>query len=267
MLTVIAGPDIRDWYAAPELNVDYRERLNDSLRGLRVAYSRTLGYASPDAEIIRLVDKAANDLIALGADVEEIELGLDDPIAIMKPMWSVALALGVAHLTNQQRALIDPPLLDLAEPGFGLSALEYRRLEQARENLGRRMAMLHTKYDLLITPQLTTVAFAAGHEVPPAGLMRHWWEWSPFTYPFNLTQQPAASVPCGLTQSGLPVSMQIVGARFSDGLVLRAARAYEAAHPFMVPSIHRPGRAASSARRAARHEDLVPARASDAGSS
>lgn len=267
MLTVIAGPDIRDWYAAPELNVDYRERLNDSLRGLRVAYSRTLGYASPDAEIIRLVDKAANDLIALGADVEEIELGLDDPIAIMKPMWSVALALGVAHLTNQQRALIDPPLLDLAEPGFGLSALEYRRLEQARENLGRRMAMLHTKYDLLITPQLTTVAFAAGHEVPPAGLMRHWWEWSPFTYPFNLTQQPAASVPCGLTQSGLPVSMQIVGARFSDGLVLRAARAYEAAHPFTVPSIHRPGRAASSARRAARHEDLVPARASDAGSS
>ena len=70
-----------------------------------------------------------------------------------------------------------------------------------------------------------------------AGQMKHWWEWSPFTYPFNLTQQPAAAVPCGFTKSGLPVSMQIVGAKFSDPLVLRAAYAYEMAHPFALPSV------------------------------
>ena len=155
----------------------------------------------------------------------------------MQPLWSVALALGVASMTMEQRALVDPPLLDLAEPGFRLSALEYRRLEQARENLGRRMAMLHAKYDLLVTPQLATTAFAAGHEVPPESQMKHWWEWSPFTYPFNLTQQPAAAVPCGFTPSGLPVSMQVIGAKFGDALVLRAARAYEAAHPFVLPPV------------------------------
>ena len=66
--------------------------------------------------------------------------------------------------------------------------------------------------------------------------MQRWWEWSPFTYPFNLTQQPAAAVPCGFTTSGLPVSMQIVGAKFSDALVLRAAHAYEIAHPFALPT-------------------------------
>ena len=118
------------------------------------------------------------------------------------------------RLTTEQRALVDPPLLDLAEPGFRLSALEYRRLEQARENFGRRMVMLHARYDLLVTRQLATTAFAAGHEVPPESQMKRWWEWSPFTYPFNLTQQPAAAVPCGFTQSGMAnAGRPIVGVR------------------------------------------------------
>jgi aspartyl-tRNA(Asn)/glutamyl-tRNA(Gln) amidotransferase subunit A len=175
-------------------------------------------------------------LACLGAHVEEIDPGLDDPIEIMRPLWSVGLALGVAAMSRDHRALIDPPLLDLAEPAFRLTALDYRQLEQARENLGRRMAMLHAKYDLLVTPQLAITAFAAGHEVPPKSQMERWWEWSPFTYPFNLTQQPAAAVPCGFAISGLPVSMQIVGAKYSDALVLRAAYAYEASHPFVVTS-------------------------------
>ena len=236
MLTVMAGPDIRDWYAGPELNIDYRNRLSDGIRGFRIAYSRTLGYAKADQKVVSVVDKAVEELAGLGAHVDEIEPNLDDPIEIMKPLWSVALALGLAPMTKDQRALIDPPILDLADPGFHLSALDYRRLEQARENFSRRMAVLLAKYDLLVTPQLAIVAFAAGHEVPPGSQMQRWWEWSPFTYPFNLTQQPAAAVPCGFTTSGLPVSMQIVGAKFSDALVLRAAHAYEIAHPFALPT-------------------------------
>ena len=218
MLTVMAGPDIRDWYAGPELSIDYRNGLSDGVQGLRIAYSRTLGYAKPTPNIVSLVDKAVKDLACLGAHVEEIDPGLDDPIEIMQPLWSVGLALGVASISSDHQALIDAPLLDLAKPGFRLTALDYRRLEQARENFGRRMAMLHTKYDLLITPQLPIAAFAAGHEVPPESQMKNWWEWSPFTYPFNLTQQPAAAVPCGFTTSGLPVSMQIVGPKYSDAL-------------------------------------------------
>jgi aspartyl-tRNA(Asn)/glutamyl-tRNA(Gln) amidotransferase subunit A len=236
MLTVMAGPDIRDWYAGPELGINYRDGLGDGVQGLRVAYSRTLGYAKPDPSVVSLVDKAVEDLARLGAHVEEIDPGLDDPIEIMQPLWSVGLALGVARMTSDDRALLDPPLLDLAEPGFRLTALDYRQLEKARESFGRRMAMLHAKYDLLVTPQLAIAAFAAGHEVPPESQMDRWWEWSPFTYPFNLTQQPAAAVPCGFATSGLPVSMQIVGAKYSDALVLRAAYAYEASHPFVITS-------------------------------
>jgi aspartyl-tRNA(Asn)/glutamyl-tRNA(Gln) amidotransferase subunit A len=104
-----------------------------------------------------LVDKAVEDLVCLGAHVEEIDPGLDDPIEIMRPLWSVGLALGVESMTRDHRALIDAPLIDLAEPAFRLTALDYRRLEQARENLGRRMAMLHAKYDLLISSVPTLI--------------------------------------------------------------------------------------------------------------
>jgi aspartyl-tRNA(Asn)/glutamyl-tRNA(Gln) amidotransferase subunit A len=155
----------------------------------------------------------------------------------MQPLWAVALAMAVQPLTAEQRELMDPPLLDLAEPGFGVSALQYRALEKQRETLARRMNLLHQQYDLLVTPQLATTAFAVNHEVPPGNGMKRWWEWSPFTYLFNLTQQPAATVPCGFAPNGLPVAMQIVSAKFAERKVLRAARAYERLQPFVMPEV------------------------------
>ena len=235
VLTVIARPDPRDWYQVPASNIDFREGLDVGVKGWRIAYSKTLGYANVDPEVAALVDKGAHAFEALGASVEEIDLDLDDPIAIMQPLWAVALALGVSPMTTAQRKLVDPPLLELAAPGFQLSALEYRQLERQREGFARRMCELHRSYDLLLTPQLAVPAFEAGHEVPPGSERKRWWEWSPFTYPFNLSQQPAASIPCGFTRSGLPVAMQVVGDKFADARVLQAARAYEAAYPFVMP--------------------------------
>ena len=237
MLTLIAQPDIRDWAAAPALGIDYRKELEKGVTGLRIGVSPTLGYAKVDAEVARLVALAANEFTQLGANVEELDLQFDDPISIMQPLWAVALALAVAPMSSTQRALCDPGMLELAESGFSLSALAYRQLERARDAFGRRLNALHDRYDLLITPQLATTAFAAGYEVPPDSDMKRWWQWSPFTYPFNLTQQPAATVPCGFAPNGLPVAMQIVGAKFADALVLRAARAYETAHPFLLPRV------------------------------
>jgi len=239
VLTVIARPDPRDWYRVPASNVDFRDGLDAGVKGWRIAYSKTLGYANVDPEVAALVDKGARAFEALGANVEEIDLDLDDPISIMQPLWAVALALGVAPMTEAQRKLVDPPLLELAEPGFQLSALEYRQLERKRETFARRMCELHQTYDLLLTPQLAVPAFEAGHEVPPNSDRKRWWEWSPFTYPFNLSQQPAAAVPCGFTGSGLPVALQIVGDKFADARVLQAAKAYESAHPFVMPDVAR----------------------------
>ena len=237
LLTSIAQPDKRDWYAAPSLNIDYRQTLEDGIKGLRIGYSPTLGYAKVDPEIAAIVQKAVERFETLGAQVEELTLNLADPINIMQPLWAVALALAIEPMSPEQRELLDQPMLALAEPGFSLSALEYRQLERARETFARRMNLLHDDYDLLITPQLPIAAFEAGHNVPPDSGMQHWWQWSPFTYPFNLSQQPAATVPCGFTASGRPVAMQIVAAKFADALVLRAARAFERIQPFRLPTI------------------------------
>jgi len=237
MLTVIAGHEYRDFYAGPTLGIDFQSGLEGDIAGMRIAYSRTLGYARVEPEVAALVDRAVAALERLGARVEEIDIAIPDPIDIMAPLWSVALAMGVQPMTPAQRAVVDPPLLDLAEPGFHLSALDYRGLEKRREALARRFSELHRTYDLLVTPQLATTAFATMHEVPPESLLQRWWQWSPFTYPFNLTQQPAATMPCGFAANGLPVAMQLVGARFADAKLLRACRAYERAHPIRTPPL------------------------------
>jgi aspartyl-tRNA(Asn)/glutamyl-tRNA(Gln) amidotransferase subunit A len=235
MLTVISQPDRRDWLAVPHHPVDYRATLDQGVAGLRIAYSPDLGYVGVDPEVAALVADAVNLFADMGAEVDQVDPGFSDPLEIMITLWSVALALAVAPLTEEQRALVDPPILEIAARGAGHTAVEYREAERAREALGRHMQHFHERYDLLITPQLPLTAFEAGHEVPPGSGMTRWWEWSPFTYPFNLTQQPAASLPCGFTDDGLPVAVQVVGAKFADATVLRACRAYEAGNPFVMP--------------------------------
>lgn len=236
MLSVISEPDPRDWFAGPPLGIDYRDGLEDGVRGLRVAYSRDLGWAWCDPDVAALVDKAVSAFAEMGAEVEEIETVFDDPTEVMVTHWSVGLAVLVDGMSEEQRAVMDAPLLELAEQGRAVDVVALRHIEMAREALGRRMSLFHTEYDLLMTPQLPLTAFPTGNEVPPGRGMTRWWEWSPFTYPFNLTQQPAATVPCGLTSDGLPAALQIVGAKYADPLVLRAARAYETAHPFQMPT-------------------------------
>lgn len=239
MLDVITEPDQRDWYAVPPVKAAFQDCLDRGVEGLRIAYSPDLGYASVDPDVAALVERAVTAFGDLGAEVEQVDPGFPDPIEIMVTLWSVALALAVEPLTAEQRALVDGPVLEIAANGASVSAVEYRWAEQAREALGRQMQQFHERYDLLMTPQMPLTAFETGYEVPPGSGMKRWWEWSPFTYPFNLTQQPAASLPCGFAQNGLPVAVQVVGAKFADALVLQACRAYEKAHPFVMPAMPR----------------------------
>jgi aspartyl-tRNA(Asn)/glutamyl-tRNA(Gln) amidotransferase subunit A len=132
--------------------------------------------------------------------------------------------------------LCDPGLLEVAAQGEKVSAQDLLDAQQKRGALGVHMNLFHRDYDLLLTPTLAVPAFDVGKEFPETSGGKRWTDWTPFTYPFNLTQQPAASVPCGFTQAGLPVGLQIVGPRYADALVLRAARAFESARPIKLPS-------------------------------
>ncbi len=239
MLQVIAQADARDWTDVPTQATDYRAGLEAGVAGMRIAFSPDFGYADVDDDVAARVRAAVDVFAGLGASVEEIEPPFSDPAPIIETMWAAADAWLLAHIPQSKHADIDPGLREIAASGAGYSAGDLIDAHAARNELGHRMSVLMERYDLLLSPQMPITAFEAGANVPAGRAMTRWLDWCSFTYPFNLTHQPAASVPCGFGDDGLPVGLQIVGARFADAKVLRACRAYEREHPFEMPSQYR----------------------------
>jgi aspartyl-tRNA(Asn)/glutamyl-tRNA(Gln) amidotransferase subunit A len=235
MLTVLALPDSRDWFALPHDGRDYRVGLDDGVRGLRIAFSRTLGFVGVEPEVGDLVATAVGTFVDLGAMVEEVDPEIADPIEIFEPHWYAGAANLLRGFTAEQRARMDPGLQEIAAAGERIGLMDYLSAVKRRAELGAALRRFHETYDLLLTPTLPRVAFAAGTERPDPAAQPRWINWAPFSNPFNLTQQPAASVPCGLTAAGLPVGLQIVGPMHGDAVVLRAARAFEAARSWPFP--------------------------------
>ena len=234
-LNVIGWPDIRDMTATQEPIQDYLSSIGDGLRGLRIAYSPKLGFdVEVDPEIAAAVAASVRRFEVLGAIVEEVDPGFADPIEPLMAIWSAGAALALKTVSAEDRRKMDPGLVAIAEAGEQLSAADYvNALLYQRNTLAVAMARFHARYDLLITPSLAVPAFEAGRLTPAHGRYgEDWTRWTPFSYPFNLTQQPAASIPCGLTKAGLPIGMQIVGAFGADRLVLRAAAAFESENPY-----------------------------------
>ena len=238
MFNVLKRPDARDWTSLPFDPADYTAGLDDGIAGLRIAYSPTLGYARDiDPQVAAAVDAAVRELEALGARVEAIDPGFEDPLEITTGLWFVGAWTVWSGLSPAQQAVTDPDFRAEAELGRAFSALDIQRLNLRRGELGSHLRQFMQRFDLLVTPSVAVPAFdarPAGHSpMDPRAMLG----WTPFSYPFNLTQQPACSIPCGLTQAGLPIGLQIVGPMFGDALVLRAARAYETVRPIARPDL------------------------------
>jgi len=181
------------------------------------------------------------DLEALGARVEAVDPGIDDPLEITTGLWFAGAHAIWSGLTAEQQRVVDPDFAAEALLGSRLDALEIQRLHLRRGALGSHMRQFMQAWDLLVTPAVAVPAFEArpaGEAVMTPEAMLGW---TPFSYPFNLTQQPACTIPCGLTRDGLPIGLQLVGPMFGDALVLRAARAYESVRPIPRPDLHRLG--------------------------
>jgi aspartyl-tRNA(Asn)/glutamyl-tRNA(Gln) amidotransferase subunit A len=237
MLNVLARPDDRDPYALPFDGRDWLTGIEDGVRGWRVAYSADLGYARVDPEIAAATAAAARQFEALGAVVEEVGGIFDSPRETLLTIWSAGTAWLLAGYPRDKRSLCDPGLVMAAAAGERIAAADYVAADLARTALGRRMGEFHRRYDLLLTPMMPVPALPVGQDLnDPAG-EEHWVDWSPFSYPFNMTRQPAASVPCGLTSAGLPIGLQIVGPLYAEDRVLRAARAFEATQPMRRPPL------------------------------
>lgn len=240
MLTLIGRPDARDNTAWNTPCPDHTDGLDRGVWGRRIAFSSRLGGAHPvDPAIAESVGRAARVFEELGAHVEEIDPDLGDTRPITDALWWTGAAAAMKSLPPEQECLLDPGLRAEIGKGRALGARDYLDAFLARAAIAHRMAVFHESWDLLVTPQMPIGAVPLGADTPPGGPYRHWQDWSPFTYPFNVTQQPAASVPCGFTPDGLPIALQIVGPVRADALVLRAARAFERARPFATLDIPR----------------------------
>ena len=234
--------DARDWTSLPADPSDYTAALDAGVRGLRIAYSPTLGYAKGvDPEVAAAVDASLALLVDMGAIVEQVDPGIDDPLDITTGLWFLGSWTVWNTLTPQQQAVCDPDFAAQAQLGKPFSALQIQQLHLRRGALGSHMRQFMQNYDLIVTPATAVPAFdalPAGHDTMTPETMLGW---TPFSYPFNLTQQPACTVPCGFTVAGLPIGLQLVGPMFGDALVLRAARAFETARnaPTLAPTNQR----------------------------
>ena len=238
MLNQMSRPDPRDWTSLPPQEQDFTLDLDAGVRGWRVAWSPTLGYArNVHPEIAAACARAVTLLESLGAHVEEVDPGFEDPLEITTGLWFLGSWTLWNTLSPAQQALTDPDFAAQAELGSKLTALNVQTLVARRGALGSLMRQFMQRYDLLVTPAVAIPAFdarPAGTEpMTPEAMLG----WTPFTYPFNLTQQPASTQPCGLTQDGLPMGVQLVGPMFEDGRVLRAARALETVLPVPRPML------------------------------
>jgi aspartyl-tRNA(Asn)/glutamyl-tRNA(Gln) amidotransferase subunit A len=237
LLNVLCRPDHRDPYALPRDDRDYGDGLDDGVRGWHIAYCPRLGYAEVDPDIAAAVGATARQFEALGAAVEEVDAIFPSPRDALMTLWTAGAARIVGAFPAERHALLDPGLAALAAEGEHIRAVDYLAADFARTELARVMGQFHQRYDLLLTPMLPVPALPVGQDRNDPAREKAWIDWSPFSYPFNLSRQPAASIPCGLTASGLPIGLQIVGPLYADARVLQAARAFEVTQPVRRPPL------------------------------
>jgi aspartyl-tRNA(Asn)/glutamyl-tRNA(Gln) amidotransferase subunit A len=237
MLSVISAPDSRDCYVLPDSQRDFTQGLDDGIEGLRVAFSPTLGGNHVDPEVADLVATAARRFEELGARVEEAEPKFDQPVETFRTLWFAGAGKVLAGIPKDKHKLLDPGFREIAEKGQKYSLHDYLDAAKRREAITVEMCRFHESYDLLLTPALSLPAFAVGKNAPHDESGEQWVDWTPFSFPFNMTQQPASSMPCGFSSDGLPVGLQIVGPRYRDDLVLRASRAFETISPVVLPQV------------------------------
>jgi aspartyl-tRNA(Asn)/glutamyl-tRNA(Gln) amidotransferase subunit A len=234
MLSVMAGPDDADRTALDATPADYVGQLDRGVKGLRVAFSPDLGGLRVDPEVTALVRAAVRAFEEIGCSVDEVDPRFADSHDMIRCMWSVHEAGNYARYLPEWRDRMDPGLVACIEDGQRVSVVDYIEMRGQKIAYWDSVRPLFERHDLLLTPSLSVAAFPVGR-LNPADWPQHVWDWIPwasFTYPFNFTGQPAASVPAGFTAAGLPVGLQIVGRRFADLTVLQASRAFEQARPW-----------------------------------
>ena len=227
MLDVLARPDLRDPEMLPAVEGSFLERLNQPVKRCKIAWTTDMGYAQRvDPEVADAVRRAARHFSDLGFEVEEAHPGLPYPVETFLAMFRPGFAYTLRHFSQEQLTQVGPTLQEVVARGREVSVIDYLSAQDQRRAFARQLQQFHARYPLLLTPAVSVPAFDAERWTPFEDIADTR-AWTPFLSLFNLTQQPAISLPCGLSSDGLPIGLQIVGPRFADADVLAAAALYE----------------------------------------
>ena len=236
MLSVIAGHDPRDRFSdsVPHGARNYLDGLDTGIEGKKVFWSPDLGYAKVDRQVAEATARAAARFEELGAVVEEGDPGLGNATDFFIVTYQSTIAGGLVQYLDEWEGEMDPGLVNLVRRGMEYSAVEYVQARIERLAFCDRVADFFGRYDFLLTPATAVPAFAVGQVTPDPGRIEveDLFAWTPFSFPFNATGNPAASMPCGFTDDGLPIGLQIVGPMHRDRAVLQAAAAFERIAPW-----------------------------------
>lgn len=235
MLNVIGRYNYRDAYCIRAQPDDWGRTMRESLKGFKVAFCTQCDDVTIDPEIRRRLEQVAKEFEHLGATVEEIDPPFHNQIEIFRTLWFIATEELCSHMTAKQLDSMDPALVELAERAKPYRGLDLFRAQLARATLTEKLEHMFQEYDLLLSPSVPIPPFEASDSVPPGRGMQDWMEWTPWTYPFNLSEQPAASIPCGFNKAGLPMAFQVAAGKFDDLKVLQASYAWLQEHPPRFP--------------------------------
>jgi Asp-tRNA(Asn)/Glu-tRNA(Gln) amidotransferase A subunit family amidase len=232
LLGAISGFDARDPAGVAADVPDYLGACDRPAKGMRIAWSPTLGYARPTREVAEIAGKAAQAFETLGCRVELVDKVFDDPIELWMAEFYAGVGTRLEKTLKEQRHLLDPAVAEVLDKALDSPIEQYYGRVFARYEFREKVRQFFDRYDLLMTPTTPTVAFDLGRDVPAELEGANIVSWVAYTYPINLCGFPAASVPCGFTAAGLPVGLHVVGRPLGETDIFRAAAAFEAARPW-----------------------------------
>ncbi len=227
LLDLTAGRDSRDMFSIPKTE-NYMDAIKEEPDGLKIAFSPDLGYAIVDPEVEEIVRKAAFRLEKFGS-VEEVEVKIPNLESDLVTKVVLEVTTFVGDRLEEWKSKAYPFYMAFLSLADSVTYREYIKIQERVMELWKALRPIFDEYDYLITPTVAVPPFDIGFPgvneidgkpITPIG-------WMPFTYPFNFTTQPAASIPAGFTSDGLPVGMQVVGRHFDEAGILRLCKAYQ----------------------------------------
>ncbi|GHG97745.1 amidase [Pseudodonghicola xiamenensis] len=232
MLAVMSGRDLSDWFqGAAEFPALSPKDVTPKGKKIGVWRSPPSGYV--EAEVAAQFEKSLADLAEAGAELIEFELPMRDQLLdIFNWHWISGARRRLDMLGDFDAGQIDQGLYQMAEQARDWRVSDYIANVNLRAAYGSEMdRLLAEELDYLVAPGAAIQPFTAGEELPENSGLSRWIEWAGFSYPINLSQQPAMSVPAGLSTGGLPHSLQIIAGRGADSRVLALAKWWQARHP------------------------------------